>query len=31
MVNGLYVMSELDGKIKEKKPVLEYANTKRAP
>lgn len=30
MVNSLYVMAELDGKVREKRPVLDYANTKRS-
>ena len=29
MINGLYVMSELDDKLEEKKSVLEYGNIKR--
>lgn len=30
MVNALYVMAELDGKVKEKRPVIDYSNTKRS-
>ena len=29
MVNALYVMGELDGKVREKRPVLDFSNTKR--
>ena len=31
MINALWVMAELDGKIEEKKTVLEYGNIKRNP
>jgi len=30
MINALFVVAEIDGKVKEKRPALDYSNTKRS-